>query len=188
MLNVSPIITSMKSSSQCQFPNHFGVAFKVGENTLPTFLWFSPALNKQFLLTYHQLVIIFNITVICVAESMTSLDHCSSMLFFHWKLQEEQIVSDSNNSASPNDSSWKAGSNSSVLMRASQVSSEFNPGDQSYLRLSLGQFFEQRSEALGCLGSANNVDGIKRVSDREMLSCLIKSYFLQCPLPEDLRS
>ncbi|XP_019735583.1 centrosomal protein of 192 kDa isoform X1 [Hippocampus comes] len=82
----------------------------------------------------------------------------------HQFMQEEKIVSDSNNSASQNDSSWKAGSNSYVLMRASQVSSEFNPGDQSYLRLSLGQFFEQRSEALGCLGSGNNVDGIKRPS------------------------
>lgn len=49
-------------------------------------------------------------------------------------------------------------------MRASQVSSEFAQGDQSYLRLSLGQFFGQRSEALGCLGSAEDVDAVKRVS------------------------
>lgn len=50
-------------------------------------------------------------------------------------------------------------------MRASQVSSEFRHGDQSYLRLTLGQFFGQRSEALGCLGSTEDVDGVKRVSN-----------------------
>ncbi|XP_077577077.1 centrosomal protein of 192 kDa [Stigmatopora nigra] len=81
----------------------------------------------------------------------------------HQFMQEEQILPVSSNSVFQNDSSWKAGNTSHILMRASQVSSEFNPGDQSYLRLSLGQFFEQRSEALGCLGSAS-VDGIKRPS------------------------
>ncbi|XP_061674954.1 centrosomal protein of 192 kDa isoform X2 [Syngnathoides biaculeatus] len=81
----------------------------------------------------------------------------------HQFMQEEEIVPDSSNSPFPNDS-WKAGTSSHILMRASQVSSEFNPGDQSYLRLSLGQFFQQRSEALGCLGSGNNMDGIKRPS------------------------
>lgn len=54
-------------------------------------------------------------------------------------------------------------------MRASQVSSHFKQGDQSYLRLSLGQFFGQRSEALGCLGSADDVDLIKRVSETAFL-------------------
>ncbi|XP_077383408.1 centrosomal protein of 192 kDa isoform X2 [Festucalex cinctus] len=81
----------------------------------------------------------------------------------HRFMQEEQIVA-SNNSACQNDSSWKGGPSSYILMRASHVSPEFNPGDQSYLRLSLGQFFQQRSEALGCLGSGNNMDGIKRPS------------------------
>ncbi len=49
-------------------------------------------------------------------------------------------------------------------MRASQVSSDFRQGDQSYLRLSLGHFFEERSEALGCLGTTDDLDGVKRVS------------------------
>ena len=50
-------------------------------------------------------------------------------------------------------------------MRVSQASSEFERGNHSYLRLSLGQFFGQRSEALGCLGGADeDVDGVKRVS------------------------
>lgn len=46
-------------------------------------------------------------------------------------------------------------------MRTSQVSSEFEKGNRSYLRLSLGEFFERRSEALGCLG--NTDDEVKRV-------------------------
>lgn len=59
------------------------------------------------------------------------------------------------------DSSWNIPPSSHVLMRTSQVSSEFEDGHNSYLRLSLGQFFERRSEALGCLGSAD--DAVKRV-------------------------
>nr|XP_057909656.1 centrosomal protein of 192 kDa isoform X3 [Doryrhamphus excisus] len=82
----------------------------------------------------------------------------------HQFMQEEQIVPASSNSTLLMDSSWKAASSRHVLMRASQVSSEFNQGDQSYLRLSLGQFFQQRSEALGCLGSGSHVDWVKRPS------------------------
>lgn len=64
-------------------------------------------------------------------------------------------------------------------MRASQVSSEFKRGDQSYLRLSFGQFFGQRSEALGCLGSTDDVDGVKRVSKTTFSGCYkLKMYFL----------
>lgn len=77
--------------------------------------------------------------------------------------QEEKIEPVSNSNTFNSDSSWKIPTDSQILMRASQVSSEFKQGDQSYLRLSLGQFFEQRSEALGCLGSIG-VDAVKRVS------------------------
>ncbi|XP_044216252.1 centrosomal protein of 192 kDa isoform X2 [Thunnus albacares] len=82
----------------------------------------------------------------------------------HQFMQEEQIEPASSNSTFQSDSSWKVPTNSHILMRASQVSSEFKQGDQSYLRLSLGQFFEQRSEALGCLGRSDDVDGVKRPS------------------------
>ncbi|XP_031724482.1 centrosomal protein of 192 kDa isoform X2 [Anarrhichthys ocellatus] len=82
----------------------------------------------------------------------------------HQFMQEEQIEPASSNSTFQSDSSWKAPTNSHVLMRASQVSSEFKQGDHSYLRLTLGQFFGQRSEALGCLGSADDVDWVKRPS------------------------
>ncbi|XP_038568179.1 LOW QUALITY PROTEIN: centrosomal protein of 192 kDa [Micropterus salmoides] len=82
----------------------------------------------------------------------------------HQFMQEEKIEPASSNSTFQSDSSWKVPSNSHILMRASQVSSDFKRGDQSYLRLSLGQFFGQRSEALGCLGSTEDVDGFKRPS------------------------
>uniref|UniRef100_A0A667ZNW0 Centrosomal protein 192 n=1 Tax=Myripristis murdjan TaxID=586833 RepID=A0A667ZNW0_9TELE len=80
----------------------------------------------------------------------------------HQFMQEEQIEAAT---VSPllADSSWKLPSSSHILMRASQVSSEFEQGNQSYLRLSLGAFFGQRSEALGCLGSGD-ADGVKRPS------------------------
>lgn len=59
------------------------------------------------------------------------------------------------------DSSWKLPTSSHILLRASQISSEFERGNQSYLRLSLGEFFQQRSEALGWLGSEE--EAVKRV-------------------------
>ncbi|XP_044065404.1 centrosomal protein of 192 kDa isoform X2 [Siniperca chuatsi] len=82
----------------------------------------------------------------------------------HQFMQEENIEPASSNSTFHSDSSWKVASNSHILMRASQVSSDFKQGDQSYLRLSFGQFIGQRSEALGCLGSTDDVDGFKRPS------------------------
>lgn len=60
------------------------------------------------------------------------------------------------------DTSWKIPSSSNILMRASQVSSVPEPENQSYLRISLGEFFQRRSEALGCLGSSEE-DNVKRV-------------------------
>ena len=47
------------------------------------------------------------------------------------------------------------------MLRKSLSTSDLNKDDASYLRLSLGEFFAQRSEALGCLGGGYNV---KRVS------------------------
>ncbi|KAK2844108.1 hypothetical protein Q5P01_010767 [Channa striata] len=82
----------------------------------------------------------------------------------HQFMQEEKIEPASINSTFQSDSSWKVPSNSHILMRASQVSSEFKQEDQSYLRLSLGHFFGQRSEALGCLGCTDDADGVKRPS------------------------
>nr|XP_020494183.1 centrosomal protein of 192 kDa [Labrus bergylta] len=81
----------------------------------------------------------------------------------HQFMQEEKIEPASNNTTFTSDSSWKHPTNSHILMRASQVSSEFKQGDQSYLRLSFGQFFGQRSEALGCLGNSDE-DAVKRPS------------------------
>ncbi|XP_010791119.1 centrosomal protein of 192 kDa [Notothenia coriiceps] len=82
----------------------------------------------------------------------------------HQFMQEEKIEPASSNSTFNSDSSWKVPPNSNILMRASQVSTEYKQGDQSYLRLTLGQFFGQRSEALGCLGSADDLDFVKRPS------------------------
>ncbi|XP_042345281.1 centrosomal protein of 192 kDa [Plectropomus leopardus] len=82
----------------------------------------------------------------------------------HQFMQEEKIEPACSNNTFNSDSSWKVPTTSHILMRASQVSSEFNQANQSYLRLTFGQFFGQRSEALGCLGSTEDVDGVKRPS------------------------
>lgn len=83
-------------------------------------------------------------------------------LFIVLLFSQEEKIEPANGSSTFNvDSSWKIPNNSHVLMMTSQVSSEFEKGNQSYLRLSLGEFFERRSEALGCLG--NTDDEVKRV-------------------------
>ncbi|KAM9489510.1 centrosomal protein of 192 kDa [Clarias gariepinus] len=79
----------------------------------------------------------------------------------HRFMQEEQIET-VNRSVLLGDTSWKLPTSSDILMRASQVSNEFEKGNQSYLRISLGEFFQQRSEALGCLGGTE--ENIKRPS------------------------
>lgn len=82
----------------------------------------------------------------------------------HQFMQEEKIEPAATNTTFQSDSSWKIPNSSHILMRASQVSSEFTQEDQSYLRLSLGQFFKQRSEALGCLGNHEDAFDMKRPS------------------------
>ncbi|XP_072317794.1 centrosomal protein of 192 kDa isoform X2 [Eucyclogobius newberryi] len=81
----------------------------------------------------------------------------------HQFMQEEKIEPAPANATFQSDSSWKLPSSNYVLMSASQVS-DISQADQSYLRLSLGQFFGQRSEALGRLFQTESFDDIKRPS------------------------
>ncbi|XP_029140120.1 centrosomal protein of 192 kDa [Protobothrops mucrosquamatus] len=69
----------------------------------------------------------------------------------HRFIQEEKM--DLQNISGLEDTSWKLVNNHNIL-RESQ--NDFNR-DASYLRLSLGEFFGQRSEALGCLGGSGDV-------------------------------
>ncbi|XP_021120952.1 centrosomal protein of 192 kDa isoform X4 [Heterocephalus glaber] len=73
----------------------------------------------------------------------------------HQFIQEENIDAQ-NISAALGDTSWAATINYNLL-RKSVSTSDLDKDDASYLRLSLGEFFAQRSEALGCLGGGNNV-------------------------------
>nr|XP_008106918.1 PREDICTED: centrosomal protein of 192 kDa isoform X1 [Anolis carolinensis] len=69
----------------------------------------------------------------------------------HRFMQEEKM--DSQNTSVFGDSSWRSFHNCNPL-RASQINLT---KDASYVRLSLGEFFGQRSEALGCLGGEGDV-------------------------------
>ncbi|XP_077348526.1 centrosomal protein of 192 kDa isoform X1 [Lithobates pipiens] len=73
----------------------------------------------------------------------------------HRFIQEEKMDLE-NLSVSLGDSSWKMPVHTNVLLK-SNVASDLCPEDASYLRLSLGEFFGQRSEALGCLGGGKDV-------------------------------
>nr|XP_048275455.1 centrosomal protein of 192 kDa isoform X2 [Myodes glareolus] len=72
----------------------------------------------------------------------------------HPFIQDEKI--DVQNTSAALDASWAATVNYHLL-RKSLGTSYFDKDDGSYLRLSLGEFFAQRSEALGCLGGGSNV-------------------------------
>ncbi|KAM9308329.1 centrosomal protein of 192 kDa [Gastrophryne carolinensis] len=71
----------------------------------------------------------------------------------HRFIQEEKMDLE-NVSLNLGDTSWKMPA--SALFK-SQVASDLCQEDASYLRLSLGEFFGQRSEALGCLGGGMDV-------------------------------
>ncbi|XP_074058182.1 centrosomal protein of 192 kDa [Macrotis lagotis] len=73
----------------------------------------------------------------------------------HRFIQEEKIDLQ-NTSGALGDTSWSTSINYSLLRR-SLTTSDMTGDDASYLRLSLGEFFGQRSEALGCLGGGINV-------------------------------
>nr|XP_055179516.1 centrosomal protein of 192 kDa isoform X7 [Nyctereutes procyonoides] len=73
----------------------------------------------------------------------------------HQFMQEENIDA-RNTSAALGDTSWGTSINYSLL-RKSLSTSDLDKDDASYLRLSLGEFFAQRSEALGSLGGGYNV-------------------------------
>ncbi|XP_076992167.1 centrosomal protein of 192 kDa isoform X2 [Tamandua tetradactyla] len=73
----------------------------------------------------------------------------------HQFMQEENIDGQ-NTSVALGDTSWGLSINNNLL-RKSFSTSELDKNDASYLRLSLGEFFAQRSEALGCLGGDKSV-------------------------------
>uniref|UniRef100_A0A671P7N9 Centrosomal protein of 192 kDa-like n=1 Tax=Sinocyclocheilus anshuiensis TaxID=1608454 RepID=A0A671P7N9_9TELE len=104
----------------------------------------------------------------------------------HQFIQEEQIQA-VNMSEVLGDTSWKILSSSNILMRASQVSSELEPENQSYLRISLGEFFQRRSEALGCLGNSEK-DNVKRPSFGYLITSPEKREPFALLRPSDLFS
>uniref|UniRef100_A0A667H459 Centrosomal protein 192 n=1 Tax=Lynx canadensis TaxID=61383 RepID=A0A667H459_LYNCA len=97
----------------------------------------------------------------------------------HQFMQEENIDAQ-NTSAALGDTSWGTSINYSLL-RKSLSTSDLDKDDASYLRLSLGEFFAQRSEALGCLGGGYNVKRpsfgyfIRSPEKREPVALLRKS-------------
>lgn len=78
------------------------------------------------------------------------------------------------NTSGLEDSSWKCVNNGNPL-RGSQT--DFSK-DASYLRLSLGEFFGQRSEALGCLGGGGDVKRVRSCLVHILLPLYVQTWFL----------
>ncbi|XP_035865245.1 centrosomal protein of 192 kDa isoform X2 [Phyllostomus discolor] len=108
----------------------------------------------------------------------------------HQFMQEENIDSQ-NTSFAPGDVSWGTSINYNLL-RKSLSTSDLNKDDASYLRLSLGEFFAQRSEALGCLGGGYNVKRpsfgyfIRSPEKREPVALIGKSDLSRSNLENDM--
>ncbi|XP_058548777.1 centrosomal protein of 192 kDa isoform X1 [Neofelis nebulosa] len=108
----------------------------------------------------------------------------------HQFMQEENIDAQ-NTSAALGDTSWGTSINYSLL-RKSLSTSDLDKDDASYLRLSLGEFFAQRSEALGCLGGGYNVKRpsfgyfIRSPEKREPVALLRKSDVSRSNLEKEM--
>ncbi|XP_024435919.2 centrosomal protein of 192 kDa isoform X2 [Desmodus rotundus] len=107
----------------------------------------------------------------------------------HQFMQEENIDAQ-NTSFALGDVSWGTSINYNLL-RKSLSTSDLNKDDASYLRLSLGEFFAQRSEALGCLGGGYNVKRpsfgyfIRSPEKREPVALIGKSDLSRSNLEKD---
>ncbi|XP_037364779.1 centrosomal protein of 192 kDa isoform X3 [Talpa occidentalis] len=108
----------------------------------------------------------------------------------HQFMQEENIDAQ-NTSVALGDTSWGTSVNYNVL-RKSLSTSDLDKDDASYLRLSLGEFFAQRSEALGCLGGSYSVKrpsfgySIKSPEKREPIALIRKSDLSKSNLDKEM--
>ncbi|XP_036017168.1 centrosomal protein of 192 kDa isoform X3 [Mus musculus] len=106
----------------------------------------------------------------------------------HPFIQDEKIDVQ-NTPVALGDNSWVATVNYHLL-RKSLGTSDFDKDNGSYLRLSLGEFFAERSEALGCLGGGKDVKRpsfgyfIRSPEEREPVA-LIKSDLSRSDLEKE---
>ncbi|XP_057555757.1 centrosomal protein of 192 kDa isoform X3 [Hippopotamus amphibius kiboko] len=108
----------------------------------------------------------------------------------HEFMQEENIDAQ-NTSVALGDTSWGTSVNYGLLRR-SLGASDLDKDDASYLRLSLGEFFAQRSEALGCLGGGYSVKRpsfgyfIRSPEKREPIALIRKSDVSRSNLEKEM--
>ncbi|XP_036100839.1 centrosomal protein of 192 kDa isoform X3 [Molossus molossus] len=108
----------------------------------------------------------------------------------HQFMQEENIDAQ-NTSVTLGNTLWGTSMNYNLL-RKSFSASDLDKDDASYLRLSLGEFFAQRSEALGCLGGGNSVKRpsfgyfIRSPEKREPIALIRKSDLSRSNLEKEM--
>ncbi|XP_055982899.1 centrosomal protein of 192 kDa [Sorex fumeus] len=92
----------------------------------------------------------------CGSEALDLIAHDEEEFNKEHQFMQEEIIDTQNTSLVQGDKFWRTSVNYSLL-RKSPGTSDTDNEDSSYLHLSLGEFFAQRSEALGCLGGGYNV-------------------------------
>ncbi|XP_066102895.1 centrosomal protein of 192 kDa isoform X2 [Saccopteryx bilineata] len=108
----------------------------------------------------------------------------------HQFMQEENMDTQ-NTLVALGDTSWGTSINYNLL-RKSLTTSDLDKDDASYLRLSLGEFFAQRSDALGCLGGGYSVKRpsfgyfIRSPEKREPVALIRKSDLSRSDLEKEM--
>ncbi|XP_045880017.1 centrosomal protein of 192 kDa isoform X3 [Meles meles] len=142
-----------KSKEQTDLPQN--VVYQNEEGRWVTDLAYYTSFNKEQILNM-SLTDEMNEDFRSGSEALDLIDQDEEEFNKEHQFMQEENIDAQNTSAALGDTSWGTSINYNLL-RKSLSTSDLDKDDASYLRLSLGEFFAQRSEALGCLGGGYNV-------------------------------
>ncbi|XP_044099598.1 centrosomal protein of 192 kDa isoform X1 [Neovison vison] len=142
-----------KSEEQTDLPQN--VVYQNEEGRWVTDLAYYTSFNKEQILNM-SLTDEMNEDFRSGSEALDLIDQDEEEFNKEHQFMQEENIDAQNTSAALGDTSWGTSINYNLL-RKSLSTSDLDKDDASYLRLSLGEFFAQRSEALGCLGGGYNV-------------------------------
>ncbi|XP_048077553.1 centrosomal protein of 192 kDa isoform X1 [Ursus arctos] len=142
-----------KSKEQTELPQ--SVVYQNEEGRWVTDLAYYTSFNKEQVLNM-SLTDEMNEDFRSGSEALDLIDQDEEEFNKEHQFMQEENIDAQNTSAALGDTSWGTSINYN-LSRKSLSTSDLDKDDASYLRLSLGEFFAQRSEALGCLGGGYNV-------------------------------
>ncbi|XP_011227755.1 centrosomal protein of 192 kDa isoform X2 [Ailuropoda melanoleuca] len=177
-----------KSKEQTELPQ--SVVYQNEEGRWVTDLAYYTSFNKEQVLNM-SLTDEMNEDFRSGSEALDLIDQDEEEFNKEHQFMQEENIDAQNTSAALGDTSWGTSINYNLL-RKSLSTSDLDKDDASYLRLSLGEFFAQRSEALGCLGGGYNVKRpsfgyfIRSPEKREPVALIRKSDISRSNLEKEM--